>query len=201
MEAVIPVYWFEPVELGGYGFEPFYNSLFLAMGGLAQTVWILFVYPPATKRFGTGGVLRYCTYVWPLCYIIVPTGNWLLKKNQRVLFWIIAPLNQVFGSGVAMAFTGAQLALNSVSPGQREFGTLNAMALALNSAVRAFVPIAFSSFYAKSVEEQWLDGQLIFLVLLFISLILFVAMRWLPEKAQMEGKVEQKPQDSEEQAA
>lgn len=193
----MPVFWYEPVVDGGYGFSPLFNSLFFAMGGLSQTIWILFAYPWLTKRYGTGGVLRLCTYIWPMCYIVVPFGNILLRNKQVVLFWIIAPLTQVIGSGVAMAFSGVQLALNSVSPGQREFGTLNAMALALNSGIRAFVPIAGTSLYAKSVEEQWLGGEFIFVILFAQSVVLFVSMRYLPQKANDEGKVVAKPSSPE----
>ena len=92
------------------------------------------------------------------------------------------------GSGVSMAFTAIQLAVNDVSPGPRSLGTLNALSLALTSGTRAISPALFASIYAFGVREQILWGQLVWVVLVAVALALWVALRWLPQKA--EGIVE-----------
>jgi hypothetical protein len=103
--AVVPVFWFTSVKLGGFGFSPRMISLFLGLGGLSQSVWLLLVFPPFQRRCGTGGVLRVCSYVWPFFFACYPLGNWLLRAHIEGLFWTMSLICQVVGSGVAMAFS------------------------------------------------------------------------------------------------
>lgn len=80
-----------------------------------------------------------------------------------------------------------QLALNDIAPTHATLGTLNAIALTLVSAIRAFAPALFSSIFATGVRLDFLDGYLVWLILVTLALGYTVAIRWLPEKA--EGKL------------
>lgn len=102
---VAPVFYFTDIALGGYGFSPLQISLFMALGGLAQSIWLLIAFPPLQRRFGTGGVLRGCAVVWPILYFTVAAGNLFLRQAWDLVFWIVAPTSLVIGSGVAMAFS------------------------------------------------------------------------------------------------
>ena len=103
--AVIPVFYFTDIKLGGYGFTPLQISLFMALGGISQAVWLLLIFPPLQHRFGTGGVLRGCAAVWPLFFFAAAAGNLFLRQDWTLAFWIVAPVSMVVGSGVAMAFS------------------------------------------------------------------------------------------------
>ena len=80
----------------------------------------------------------------------------------------------VASSGVAMAFTGVQLALNDASPSQQTLGTINGVALTIQSGVRAFTPTLFSSIFAVGVKKHILGGQLGILVLTACAACFFV---------------------------
>ena len=82
-----------------------------------------------------------------------------------------------------------QLALNDVSPSPTAFGTLNALALTLVSGIRTIGPLAFTSIFAAGANSQFLSGYLVWVVLVIITLMGTVAMRWFPENA--EGKLKQ----------
>lgn len=62
--------------------------------------------------------------------------------------------------------------------------TVNALALTVNSAVRASAPIAFTSLYAVGVKLQWADGHLAWFVLVSIASGLSLAVHFLPEAAE-----------------
>jgi len=83
-----------------------------------------------------------------------------------------------------MAFTGVQLALNDISPNPHTLGTLNALGLTVNSAVRAVTPALFSSLYAFGVRKQILWGQLGIIVLAVLAGGFWVLAQFLPEKAE-----------------
>lgn len=76
--------------------------------------------------------------------------------------------------------------MNDISPSSNVLATVNALALTVNSGVRAVAPVAFTSIYAVGVRLQWADGHLIWFVLVAIALGLNVAIYFLP--AQAEGR-------------
>jgi hypothetical protein len=73
--------------------------------GMSQAIWLLVAFPILQHRYGTGGVLRGCLYMWPIFFIAAPVCNIFLKNGWTTAFWITAPLLQIAGSGVAMAFS------------------------------------------------------------------------------------------------
>jgi len=211
--AIVPVFWFTPPSLGGFGFSPLLISVFLAISGLSQAIWLLFAFPPLQHRWGTGGVMRVCSIIWPLLYCFAPITNTFLRLDAKaghkaflqtlptdavdvpalhlnsgwgIAFWVVTPTVQALGSSVAMAFTGSQLALNEISPSPASFGTLNALALTLSSGIRAITPGAAASFYAFGARTQVLSGYLAWVVMILLALGFSVLVRWLPDKAEQE---------------
>jgi hypothetical protein len=102
---VSPVFWFTDVAIGGYGFSPRQISFFLMGIGISQAIWLLVAFPILQHRYGTSGVLRGCLYMWPIFFVAAPVCNIFLKHGWTTAFWITAPLLQIAGSGVAMAFS------------------------------------------------------------------------------------------------
>ncbi|KAG4440788.1 hypothetical protein IFR05_003716 [Cadophora sp. M221] len=187
--AVAPLFWYTRPSLGGFGFTPNQISYFMCSIGIAQAIWLLVFFPLLHRKFGTGTILRACYLIWPLTFVVAPLCNYFLRQGWTTAFWIIAPTVQVIGSGVSMAFTCVQLALNDVSPSPSAFGTLNALALTFVCAIRTVGPFAFTSIFAAGARSQFLNGYLVWVVLIAITLMGTVAMKWFPENA--EGKVKQ----------
>lgn len=191
--AIVPVFLFEPIKLGGVRFSPPQISIVLGAGGFFQALWLLIAFPRLQHRFGTVGVLRACSIAWPFFFTAYPLCNMFLRHHLTVPFWIVGPVTLVVGSGVAMAFTGVQLALNDISPSHETLGTLNALALTLVSAIRAVTPALATSIFAAGIRTQILDGYLAWLVLILLALAFAVAVSWLPTKA--EGKLKKQEID------
>ncbi|KAI1206826.1 MFS general substrate transporter [Annulohypoxylon truncatum] len=181
--AIVPVFWFTNVQLGGFGFTPLQISLLLGLTGLSQAIWLLLIFPPLTNRLGTNGVLRAAGTAYPFFMVIMPFMNLILYQGTHAAetaFWVLMPILLVLGSGVSIAFTGVQLALNDVSPSPETLGTLNAMALTVASGLRAFCPALFTSLFAVSVKKQLLWGYLVWLVLAIMAVGFTISTRFLP---------------------
>jgi len=103
--AVNPVYLYTPVNLGGIGFSPELIAASTALSGFSQAVWLLLVFPRLHKRWGTGRVLRYCSYGWPIFFASSVVFNTMLRYNLKAGFWATGPLTFIIGSGLAMAFS------------------------------------------------------------------------------------------------
>ena len=84
-----------------------------------------------------------------------------------------------------------QLALNDISPSHETLGTLNAIALAAQSGLRAVAPAVATSIYAVGVKYHILGGQLFWLCQIMLALGLFGLLRLLPVKAKGEVKRKQ----------
>jgi hypothetical protein len=193
--AVNPVNLYTPVYLGGIGFSPELIGAVIGFSGLSQAAWLLLVFPPLHKRIGTGQVLRLTAWAWPVFFAVNPLFNLLLRHGQEIAFWVIAPPTLALGSGVAMAFTAVQLAINDIAPSHETFGTLNAITLALSSGTRAVAPAGATSVYAIGVKYHILGGQLFWVLNVILALGLVALCKLLPEKA--EGR----PKKAETQAA
>ncbi|CAM1505160.1 Fc.00g107970.m01.CDS01 [Cosmosporella sp. VM-42] len=182
--AILPVVLFTPVDLGGTGFSSFQISMYMAVQGGSQAVWLLLAFPSLQHRFGTKGVMKMCGVAYPFFFAGYILLNSLLREGShaaKVWFWILGSLVAVIGPGVSMAFTGAQLALNDVSPNSQVLGTLNALALTFSSGIRAIVPGAATAIYAIGVRGQIFWGHLAWVILVPLAAAYAVACNWLPK--------------------
>ncbi|KAK1712115.1 major facilitator superfamily transporter [Colletotrichum lupini] len=180
--AVVPVFWFTPVELGGYGFTPLQISVMMSVNGIAQVSWLLIIFPPLQHRIGTNGVLRACAYAYPWFFLICPLGNVVLKLGVHnpawvTFFWVFMPIALTIGCGVSMSFTAIQLSLNDISPSPRVLGTLNALALTGASVIRAFSPASFTTLFAIGANTQALGGYAIWVLMVALAAGLIFAVR------------------------
>jgi MFS family permease len=183
--ALAPVYFYTSVPLGGFGLSEKLISVFISINGIAQALWLLFAFPPLHKRLGTRRLLQGCGLFWGPFIIFFPINNFFLRQGWKAAFWAVAPVVQTVGSGVAIAFTACQLAVNEAAPSPELLGTLNGVVLTLQPAVRAIAPFLFSSIYATGVKRQILGGQLGMLVLAILAVAYFFVASMLPKsKAQ-----------------
>ncbi|KAJ5776602.1 uncharacterized protein N7511_001613 [Penicillium nucicola] len=182
--AVIPVFWFTPARLGGYGFTPLQISLMMGLSGAAQAAWLLLVFPPLQRKIGTNGVIRLCATAYPFFFLCIPFGNVLLRMGTEAsvkVFWVFVPLVLVIGCGVSMSFTAIQLAVNDSAPSPKILGTINALALTNVSALRAFCPALFTSLFALGARTQAVGGYAIWILMIMVAGGLTVVSRYLPE--------------------
>jgi len=177
---VAPVFWYTTPSLGGYGFPPSLISTFLIATGTLQAMWTLFLFPSLQRRLGSATVLKMVTVVFPVFYGLTPGTVWTLRHHQTTLFWVSTSILQVAYSFAGISTVAIQLAISDVSPGPEVLGTLNSLALATVSGIRAIVPALFGTIYATTVEMQLLDGYLVWVILTVLSLLLVVKVCLLP---------------------
>ncbi|KAI6503805.1 hypothetical protein MCOR14_009835 [Pyricularia oryzae] len=179
--AICPLWWWTPVELGGFQFNSLQTACMMALNGISQAIWLIFGFPPLHRRLGTNGIMRLCGTVYPLFFAISPVANYLLRAGYTNLFWSFYPPALTIGCGVALSFTACQLAVNDVNPGPTALATINAMQLMISSIVRAFTPAAANSLFAIGAETQFLNGYAIWLLMALLAAGFGIATRFLPD--------------------
>ncbi|KAK0797451.1 hypothetical protein LTR75_009853 [Friedmanniomyces endolithicus] len=182
--AVSPLYQFTSIENGGLSFSDAQIAVLIAVAGVSQASWMLIGFPPLQRWLGTGRLLRACVAFQPFFMASYPLLNELRRHGYERAFWGFLWPTLVIGSGVAMSFACVQLALNDISPSSAVLATVNALALTVNSGIRAFTPVAFTSLYAVGVKWGWADGHLIWFVLIAVAVALYVDCWFLPKAAE-----------------
>lgn len=191
--AIVPVFWYTPVPLGGFALTSLQMSLLMGLNGVAQAIWILLVFPPLQHRIGTTGVLRVCAIAYPVFFIANPIFNAILRSGNDTLFWALAPATLAVGCGISMSFTAVQLAVNDVAPTPQVLGTLNALSMTMVSGIRAFSPALFTSLFAlgaRWAERQWLGGYAIWALMVALAAGFTVVSRFLPDYDEMKRERE-----------
>ncbi|KAL2123092.1 hypothetical protein VTJ04DRAFT_3547 [Mycothermus thermophilus] len=186
--ALMPVFWFTPVSLGGLGLTTQQISLLLTLTGLSQAGWTLLALPPLQHRVGTTGVLRLCAAVYPWFFAASPLLAIILRVGadwSTPVFWSLGPLLIAIGSGVSMCFTAIQLAINDVAPSPDTLGTINSLSLSISSGVRAFSPALFSSLFALGMRSGLLGGYAIWVLMIALGFGYTALSRVLPDYDEM----------------
>src|SRR4051812_46912598 len=91
--AVLPVFLFTPVNLGGVGFSPSFIAGVIALNGISQALWLLLAFPPLQRRIGTGGIFKLCALAWPVFFAVLPICNVFLRYDLKVPFWMLGTIN------------------------------------------------------------------------------------------------------------
>ncbi|KAB5551300.1 MFS general substrate transporter [Coniochaeta sp. 2T2.1] len=190
--AIVPVFWYTSILLGGFGLTMLQISLLLALNGLGQAVWNLVIFPPLQHRIGTTGVLKLCGIIYPSFFALSPVFVALRRGEHDTLFWILAPTAMLIGCGISMSFTAVQLAINDVAPSQQVLGTLNAISLTITCGIRAFSPALFSSLFAIGARTQWLWGYAIWLLMAVLALGYTLIGMYLPDYDEMKKERERR---------
>lgn len=159
---------------------------------------MLLAFPYLQRKTSTGTVLRGCCIAWPFMMACYPILNELLRANAIAAFWTLGAICTFFGSGVAMSFACVQLCLNDIAPSPTTLATLNAVALTVNSGLRAIAPVGITSLYAVGIKGRWIHGHLGWALLVIMALSLNVSVRWLPERAEGDLRHAAKANDEEE---
>ena len=97
-----------------------------------------------------------------------------------------------------MSFACVQLCLNDVAPSPETLATLNAVALTVNSGLRAVAPVGMTSLYAVGIKGGWIHGHLGWICLVVMGVLLNVSVRWLPASAEGDIRQTVKVDDDEE---
>lgn len=162
---------------------------------------MLIGFPYLQRKTSTGTVLRICCVAWPIEMACYPLLNELRRAHLDAAFWTVGATTVIVGSGIAMSFACVQLCLNDIAPSPSTLATLNAVALTVNSGLRAVAPVGMASLYAVGIKGGWLHGQLGWIFLTIMGLTLNVSVRWLPKKAEGDLHKTTKVADEEERDA
>ncbi|KAG9498353.1 hypothetical protein J7337_009158 [Fusarium musae] len=158
-------------------------AMYMAVQGAAEAVWLLVLFPPLHRRFGTRGIIFAGVVAFPLFFAGYIVMNAFLRNGSPVAFMsyqAVLGAMAFLGPGVFMVITAVQLGLQEVAPSPRTLGTLNAIAESASSLVRAVVPAISTIIFAIGVRDQIMDGYLVWVILILLGGSLAFSVTQLP---------------------
>ncbi|KAN0062047.1 hypothetical protein ACQY0O_006042 [Thecaphora frezii] len=198
LDAVLVLYLFEPIELGGLGFDTEHTGLLLSLTGLGGIAVQLVLFPPLQRRVGSLRLFQLSMWAFPISVVLLPVANGIAKAGlaaatggsgrleggggggsdqlpptYQALVWSVTVLSSMIKTLGNMAFGANMILVNQCSwlVMGSALGTLNSLAQLCASLTRAIAPYVSSTLFAISVSKNVLGGQLVWLLLFGAGLV------------------------------
>lgn len=186
LDAVLVLYLYEPISLGGVGFTSDSTGILLSINGLGGALVQLFMFPPLQKRFGTLKTYQLSMFAFPLSVILLPVANLIARAGLNAspsdptterwyvtMVWLYLLVSTAIRVVGGMAFASNMILVNQCSTLTRgtALGTLNSLAQMSSSITRAIGPYVANTLFALSVTKNLLGGQLVWLVLGVVGMV------------------------------
>ncbi|EPQ26331.1 uncharacterized protein PFL1_05980 [Pseudozyma flocculosa PF-1] len=79
LDAVLVLYLFEPIELGGLGFDTEHTGILLSLTGLGGIIVQLVLFPPLHRRMGSLKLYQASMWAFPLSVTLLPLANGIAR--------------------------------------------------------------------------------------------------------------------------
>ncbi|GAA5865394.1 hypothetical protein JCM3774_005622 [Rhodotorula dairenensis] len=171
LDALIVLFCYSPVKIGGLGFKEADIGIALSVSGLSSVTFQILLFPPLQQRVGTVRLYRRLMSLWPLVYALFPIMSWCAREKGRRAVWVVLTCFLVLKAIANMAYACNMIAITDAAPSKRLLGSLNGVAQMCSSLMRSIGPFGASSLFAFSVSRQLLGGQLVFLIMIVLAIV------------------------------
>lgn len=153
----------------------------------------IFAFPFLHARFGTLYLMRFFVTLWPVIFILIPVtsisarfghsdGAHKLVPSTSGTVWpsvvSILSLNKI----ACMSFAAYSIVIKSAAPTSESLGRIFGLSQTAKCFARVCGPAFVSSLFALSIDSQFLSGNFVWAVMLFVSLCCLILTRRLGER-------------------
>ncbi|KAH8915985.1 MFS general substrate transporter [Atractiella rhizophila] len=202
LDALITLFCYTRVELGGLGMDESSIGKALSYAGFLSILVQLFIFPPLQKRIGTVALYRSMMALYPIVFALFPLSNVFARKGDmksaQGVLWTILTIKVIAN----MVYACNMILVNAAAPSPSLLGTMNGIAQSVASGMRALGPAASTSLFALSVQKNVMDGKLVWVVFSTIAAGAF-GTSWLlhDERTDDEKKDEEREENERRRAA
>ncbi|KAG1821052.1 major facilitator superfamily domain-containing protein [Suillus subaureus] len=181
MLVLIPLMYSTSRSLGGLGFSS--NTI-----GLVMTVWTMlngtiqvYTFPRLLRRFGPKRLYITSFTFFLITFSTYPLMNYMAKRNMEVGMWLILCVQLAAYIVAYNTYSCIILYVNNGAPSRELLGATNGLAQTLGSMMRAIGPIAVSSLFALSLENNLLGGTAVYWIMCMIVILVLCFSTYLPK--------------------
>ncbi|PCH42370.1 MFS general substrate transporter [Wolfiporia cocos MD-104 SS10] len=183
--ALQPLFLSTPLALGGLSQPPATIGAVLGTFGLLNGVLQALFFAPLVRRFGPKRVFMTGMGSFVVLFALFPVLGALARMQGGVtnVVWACVGLQLMVSIVMDMSFGCALIFVTSSAPNKRSLGTINGIGQLLAATMRAVGPASATSFFALSLERNWMGGNAVYLIYIVLSLALFTVTLPLPREA------------------
>ncbi|KZP23804.1 MFS general substrate transporter [Athelia psychrophila] len=184
MVVLQPLMYSSSISLGGLGFSSFTIGLIMGVWGVFNGVFSIFAFPRLLRIFGARQLFIAAFSSYLLCLAAFPILGVLARKSGRVdeKVWAVLII-QLLAYMVAYMSYGCIFVLVNEGAPRTALGALNGLAQTVASLIRAIAPSTASSLFSVSLEQNIIEGNMVYIILLAITLMGVGAATRIPKPA------------------
>ncbi|KAF8150885.1 major facilitator superfamily multidrug-resistance, DHA1 sub-family [Crassisporium funariophilum] len=188
--ALLPLFYSTSIPLGGLGLDPFQIGVTLGTFGCINSIFQLNVLGRVIRKFGARKVFinSFCSLLGS--FLMYPIMSFLAQRAGRVDgFVIMCMIIQLCcQSMIYLAYGSIQVVLVEGVPTGGAMGTVNGIAQMLSSGMRSIAPTFASSLFSISLQRHIAGGNMVFYVLMGMTLVGIRVSRLLPIQSKERGR-------------
>ncbi|KAJ6577483.1 major facilitator superfamily multidrug-resistance, DHA1 sub-family [Mycena capillaripes] len=183
-DALVPLFFATPISLGGLGLRPYDIGLILGTCGICNALVQAFAGGRVIRRFGPRRILiaAFCALV--VEFAMYPVVSLLACHAGRVdtVVRIALACQLSCNFVIYFAYASAGLFIMDAAPSPASLGSVNGLGQMVATVGRSLASSFASSLFALSAEHQIAGGNLVYLVLIIITLVAVRCSLLLPRK-------------------
>ncbi|TFK75082.1 MFS general substrate transporter [Pluteus cervinus] len=170
--AIQPVFLSTPIELGGLGLPPSSIGNVLSFFGIVNGILQVFFFARIQRRFGSKRVfLTGIISSIPLVLMFPLINHLARKQGLSTLVWALVYSQVALSVLVSVSYGAIFIFITAASPNRASLGATNGFSQMTVSLMRAIGPALVATVWSLTIEHNYLHGQLVYLVLIGVSLV------------------------------
>ncbi|KAF9468186.1 major facilitator superfamily domain-containing protein [Collybia nuda] len=172
-QVLRPLVYSTSIKNGGLGFDPYQIGFVMGAWGVANTTLQVLFLGRLIRRFGPRNIYLLSQYNYLISLSLYPLMGYLVRQSGSVdgKVWTVIIIQLIVQMTNYMGYTSMMILIIDAAPNAASLGATNGMAQAVGCFMRSIAPSAASSLFSISLQKQLAGGNMVFLVLMGVSLI------------------------------
>ncbi|KAJ2922837.1 hypothetical protein H1R20_g14256, partial [Candolleomyces eurysporus] len=183
MNALVPLFFAMPIEIGGLGLDPPTIGLTMGMYGLGCGAFQALFFSPIVRRYGEKRIFMFGVFTFIPMFAMFPVIS-LVARHYGLCtrVWILVTIFLSLLAVMDLAYGCIFMYITASAPNKRSLGATNGLSQTTVSIARAIGPAMSTSLFSISVEKNILGGYGVYALLSFLSMLSFILASRLPAK-------------------
>jgi len=168
-DAMLPLFFAIPVELGGLGLDPVHVGYILGSYRACAALFFVGLCSRLIQHFGPRRAWSISILCHVLIWMILPIANMFARANVAFGVWACVALLGLTTMCLEMGGVCVYIFITAVTPSQDLLGTINGLAWTVATIASSLGPAVSTSLFSLSHERNILGGYFIYVVYLSLS--------------------------------
>ncbi|KAG5717299.1 Protein ZINC INDUCED FACILITATOR-LIKE 1 [Termitomyces sp. T112] len=173
LQVLQPLIYSTSISLGGLGFDPKRIGLIMGTWGVVNIFFTLTCVPMLLQKFGARKIQILTHLSFASTLALYPILSYLVRRagGADALVWAVMIIQLTFALITSASYASIYVLYLQGISNRASLGAINGMAHAVGCITRAIAPTVASSLFSISLKRHLAGGNMVFLILLGISVI------------------------------